>query len=562
MRLLLIPALLASCLTFSSQASDAKMKEPIIHQIYQLVDQRNAISPVFQQALAQNQPKIQKAALLGLARIGGTEAIEQVLPFLNHPNSEFRQLAALALGISQHKPAAKHLWQQLKTETDTSVKKEIYFGLGNLGNDGIVNRMLARWPLEKNQESQAHLFQGLSMALTFHRQAKNDFEKINYKQLIDGFAKGDQHAAIIGFFLNRIPNIEKYITAEQLLSISKNQLSTIAQVNLARLVSKITKDKSQRNRELLAWVIEKSESDDLGLQLEAIRAYQNYVEFPQALIQLGKLQASSNPIVAQTALSTLANSELESDEIIRLLKGKLKSDSPALVVEAISGLVKRQTKDQMSWVVKLFNHPNTWVKINLISLLKNKSDTEFDNLIKFFSKDSNRIVAEYAQKQLQKQPEQQEKAASVPAFSQALEAASKKVLLKTSEGDITLQLLADAPFTSWHFINNIKKGFIEKSYFSRVIGNFVAQGGDTSGDKGGSSGETIREEINLLGHEPMTVGMATLGKDTGSSQFFINTARNLHLDRNYTVFAKVIEGEAVAMRITNGAQILKVKVLD
>lgn len=561
MRLFLTPALLLSCLFLNASAADVKMKEPIIHQIYRLVDQRNAISPLFQQALQQNDLEVQKAALLGLARIGGKNIVDIAHPYLNHENAELRRLSALALGISKHKPAAEYLWQKLPDENDILVKKEIYFGLGNLGNDGLLQKMLARFPKEKSAESRGHLFQGLSMALTFHRDAKYDFAKINYQELLVAFSKGDRHAATIGFFLNRIPGIENQITAKQLLAISKKQLSPLAEINLARLINKSTRRENQRERELLAWVIEKSESDHLGVQLEAIRALQHFIEVPQTLIQLGKFQAASDPIVAQTALSVLANSELESEEIIKLLKNKLKSESPALVVEAISGLIKRQTKEQMSWVVQLFNHPNTWVKINLISLLKSKSESEFDNLIKFLSKDPNKTVAEYALKQLQPQIEIENQASKTPSYNQAIVAANKKIQLKTTEGDITLQLLADAPYTSWHFINNIKNGHIEKSYFSRVIGNFVAQGGDTIGDKEGASHETIREEINFLSHEPMSVGMATSGKDTGSSQFFINTARNLHLDRNYTIFAKVIKGKEVALRITNGTQIIAAKIL-
>ena len=88
----------------------------------------------------------------------------------------------------------------------------------------------------------------------------------------------------------------------------------------------------------------------------------------------------------------------------------------------------------------------------------------------------------------------------------------------------------------------------------------VAQGGDTIGDREGASPFTIREEINYRKHSPMTVGMATSGKDTGSSQFFINTARNPHLDRNYTIFGKVIEGHDIVMAMSNGVQIIEVNI--
>ena len=95
-----------------------------------------------------------------------------------------------------------------------------------------------------------------------------------------------------------------------------------------------------------------------------------------------------------------------------------------------------------------------------------------------------------------------------------------------------------------------------------MIGNFVVQGGDDIGNGEGSSGKIIREEINFIPHELMTVGMATGGKDTGSSQFFINTGRNLHLDRNYTVFGKVIQGQDNVLSMTHGEKIISVEIIN
>ena len=315
-------------------------EEPIIHQIYRLVDQRNPISPVFKRALAHSDKEVQKTALLGLARIGGKPVFDRVIPFLEHEDDSFRQLAAFALGISANKEAAYYLWQQLDNEESSLVKKEIYLGLGNLGQNNLISKMMERLDKEKSAESRAHLFQGLAIALTFHRDLKDDYSKIDYAKLLSIFRQGDKHSAMAGYFLNRVPDIEKYINAADLLTISKAELSIPAQINLARLIGKVTKNEHEGNRALLAWVIEKSESDNLNLQLAAIRAYKNLTEFPQTLIQLGKFQAAPNPIVAHTALSVLAESDLESDDVIRLFKNQLKSTNDALVAQAVAGLFK------------------------------------------------------------------------------------------------------------------------------------------------------------------------------------------------------------------------------
>jgi len=346
-------------------------------------------------------------------------------------------------------------------------------------------------------------------------------------------------------------------------------MSAQSQGFIARLIAKLTVHEHEANRALLAWAIEHSDSNQLNVQLEAIRALKNFLDTPQALIQIGKLHISTNPIVAQTALNIIANSEQNTPEFIQLLKKQLKNKNASMVVEAMSGLVKRQTKDDMTWVLQFFSHPSDYVKIRLMALLKAKSQQKsedgskadnFDNVIKMFSNSPNKKTSLFATNLLNKPKETNEPAAKSPPYVLARKAATKQITLKTTNGDITIQLLEEAPFTSWHFINNIKNGYFDGSYFNRVIGDFVAQGGDNIGNGEGSSGKTIREEINFHPHELMTVGMATAGKDTGSSQFFINTGRNLHLDRNYTVFGKVVSGQENVLSMTHGAKILSVEI--
>jgi peptidyl-prolyl cis-trans isomerase B (cyclophilin B) len=56
--------------------------------------------------------------------------------------------------------------------------------------------------------------------------------------------------------------------------------------------------------------------------------------------------------------------------------------------------------------------------------------------------------------------------------------------------------------------------------------------------------------------------MAHAGRDTGGSQFFICHSRNntAHLDRNHTVFGKVVEGLEIIDLIKQGDKILSIKV--
>jgi len=218
---ILFICLLSADLLAINEPTKLNIKEQSTNQIYQLVDQRTPNSPIFANALKSSDFELQKTALLGLSRIGGKAVIERIRPFLAHKKEELRQLAAFGLGISANKEAAYYLWQQLETEQSEKVKKEIYLGLGNIGQNNLITKMMDRLTKEKSRASQAHLFQGLGIALTFHRDLKDDYSKLNYPMLLKLFSVGDDKAASVGLFIGRIPQIETFINAGDLLPLTK-----------------------------------------------------------------------------------------------------------------------------------------------------------------------------------------------------------------------------------------------------------------------------------------------------------------------------------------------------
>lgn len=96
-------------------------------------------------------------------------------------------------------------------------------------------------------------------------------------------------------------------------------------------------------------------------------------------------------------------------------------------------------------------------------------------------------------------------------------------------------------------------GFYNGLKFHRVIDGFMAQTGDPLGDGTGGSGQNIKAEFNRLPHLRGTVSMARSGDpDSADSQFFIMFTANRSLDRNYTVWGRVIEGMEHVDQITKG----------
>lgn len=138
---------------------------------------------------------------------------------------------------------------------------------------------------------------------------------------------------------------------------------------------------------------------------------------------------------------------------------------------------------------------------------------------------------------------------------------SRRVIVQTSRGTITLQLLRDdAPFTVLSFAKLVKRHFYDGLLFHRVVPNFVIQGGDPRGDGWGGPGFAIRSEISLIRFGRGMVGIASAGKDTEGCQFFITHQPTPHLDGRYTIFARVTGGQDVVDRIQIGDTVVRITI--
>ena len=129
-----------------------------------------------------------------------------------------------------------------------------------------------------------------------------------------------------------------------------------------------------------------------------------------------------------------------------------------------------------------------------------------------------------------------------------------RVLIKTSEGDITVVLYPDkSPQTVANFLAYVDEGFYAGTIFHRIIPQFMVQGGGFLPDM--SQKETrdpvANESKNKLHNVRGTLAMArTNDPDSATAQFFINQRSNLRLDwtlgnPGYTVFGEVVDGMQV-----------------
>jgi peptidyl-prolyl cis-trans isomerase A (cyclophilin A) len=137
--------------------------------------------------------------------------------------------------------------------------------------------------------------------------------------------------------------------------------------------------------------------------------------------------------------------------------------------------------------------------------------------------------------------------------SQASAGENPTVLMKTSKGDLKIELFADkSPVTVENFVGYVKDGHYNGTIFHRVIPGFMIQGGGYGPDLNEKSTKAPikNEATNGLKNERGTLAMArTSAPDSATAQFFINTVDNAFLDHKdmgrgygYAVFGRVVEG--------------------
>lgn len=150
---------------------------------------------------------------------------------------------------------------------------------------------------------------------------------------------------------------------------------------------------------------------------------------------------------------------------------------------------------------------------------------------------------------------------------------TKKAEIHTEKGVMVVEFFeADAPNTVANFCKLAESGFYDGLRFHRVIPDFVIQGGcphsrEKGNPRAGTGGPGYKINCELTGgnqyHDRGVLSMAHAGRNTGGSQFFIchNRENTAHLDRQHTVFGKVVEGLDVIDQIRQDDLINKIVIL-
>ncbi len=142
-------------------------------------------------------------------------------------------------------------------------------------------------------------------------------------------------------------------------------------------------------------------------------------------------------------------------------------------------------------------------------------------------------------------------------FMALLQAANPIAVMKTTQGDIEIELRPDiAPKAVENFVTHSKNGYYDGVIFHRIIKNFMIQGGDPTGT--GRGGESIwkkdfKDEFapNAVFDKAGILAMANAGPNTNGSQFFITTVPTYWLNGRHTIFGYVKKGMDIVKKLEN-----------
>ncbi|RJP71831.1 MAG: hypothetical protein C4539_04500 [Ignavibacteriales bacterium] len=137
------------------------------------------------------------------------------------------------------------------------------------------------------------------------------------------------------------------------------------------------------------------------------------------------------------------------------------------------------------------------------------------------------------------------------------------VRIITNKGNFEIQFAPEvSPISVGNFCYLASRNFFDNLIFHRVVPNFVIQTGDPDGTGWGGSGYEIVSECSPIEFDEGNVGMASSGKDTESSQWFVMHNKFPHLNGRYSNFGRITSGQNIVNIIDQDDYIISTQLLQ
>ncbi len=538
-------------------------------------------------------PRITARAVESAGRLtdsSATEAIQTLAGFLSHPAPEVREKAVMALFRAKAKEAAPEIIRLHASEPDELVRQACLYFLARYDIAEAEN-VFEFYLADPDPYLRALAIQGMGAI------------KTEDARRYVSIALNDNTDRVVATAINELAGSSDPYTPDLLvrkLGVEENPKLIVALIDaLARLESEGGVSEAKRaaftygSAPLMAAMVKYSAAVERGRAIDLIDSLLR-VEKPlvraacaEALglihqnnvaPRLTTLLKDPAPMVRWTALATLLEADSANQEFY--LQQGLDDTDYVVVGTAVDAVGERKVGKflpQLRQLIEKGASTAVDVRRSVVNAMRpflaepSTDSTAVLAIMRAGLRDPNYIVRRDASLLWDELIELPKPAVSLVADTRYSESKVRSTLEKyaanpfarivTSEGEIEVELYLDvAPLTVLNFITLAEDGFYDGLTFHRVVPNFVVQGGDPRGDGSGGPDWHIRDEYSSEPYVRGSVGIATSGKDTGGSQFFITVSPQPHLEGRYTVFGRVIGGMEVADRLMVGDDIKTIRI--
>lgn len=523
-----------------------------------------------------------------LADSNMVDEIASLAGYLSHPSPDVREAACYALTYAGAKSKGGDILNLFKSEPDSIVRIAAFYALSRLAVDGATPefieyladpdpyiRSLALRGLSRSSSPEAAHFIAISLndanpqvvaqAVYGLRTLKDE----KFVKNLTGKLRDEPHENLILEIIRTLQYLKsdrgvetvedffKIRPTDNIIAAGLTYLATVKGDRAVNIIDSLLND-----------------SPSAYVRAACAEAY-GIMGLPGVISRLGILYGDEDPIVRSAAFTALVR--LDSTNVDYYLKKSLADPDFMMNIRAVDKIKETRRRhylptlktmiDRGSAVdsdlrraivdaMQAFLNKDSVDREALEILIKGTLDKEYTVRLKAAEIYHNILGEDYSSLVPPAVPlfEPDEIARAVNRYR-----VNPYAVIVTGKGEIEMELYFDvAPLTVLNFIKLAQSGFYDGVSFHRVIPNFVVQGGDPRGDGWGGPEYYIRCEYSTEPFRRGTVGMATSGKDTGGSQFFITLSPQPHLEGHYTVFGQVLEGMDVVDEIVHGDLIVKV----
>ncbi len=520
-----------------------------------------------------------------------TEEISMMLSYLDHASPEVREATLMALLRANAKSKATIIIEYLEKEPDEYV---LQTGLYVLSRMGAVEAedLFIDYLGDTDPYLRSLAVRGLNKA------------KIKDAEKFLNIALNDNNNFVVFHAINGISNLTSSNATKKLLS--KLDFETDEQLIVA-LIDALRKLKEPSGVEIAKKIADREQSSNITA---ATVVYTATIQKGRAFNYIDSLMREDDPIIKNACTDALA--EIADQSVVPRLGVLFKDKSAIVRGSAFTNLTVLDSNNTEFYIDQALNDTDFIPVILAIDVISEKKlskylpalqtmmsrgyaidsdvrrsiigavgtfieNSETDpvllDIIKLGLKDPEYIVRKDANDIQANLPEVEHQPVSLIAETKFSERQIRTALKKykknpyakiiTLKGEFEIELYFDtAPLTVMNFIRLSEMGYYNNLLFHRVIPDFVAQGGDPRGDGWGGPGYSIRCEYSNEPYKRGTVGIATSGKDTGGSQFFVTLSPQPHLESRYTIFGQVLYGMDIVDKLVVGDKIDKIEIQE